>query len=197
MSLFKLREWWSAKLGCEEIFGEDVLAVGNVDNSPENAPKLVTGSVQGRIRVHDPQILSAGTGDATSLLLETRLDSPILQVRLGRLIPNSKQDVAIAVLHPRKLAVYTCRARSSASAATGDAEGGGGTSHFELVPQYIHRFYANGVQFTAYSLCLGPFGGARDHDLMLVQSMDCRITIYENDVDAAFYSNVIPDFKHV
>lgn len=97
MSLFKLREWWSAKLGCEEIFGEDVLAVGNVDNSPENAPKLVTGSVQGRIRVHDPQILSAGTGDATSLLLETRLDSPILQVRLGRLIPNSKQDVAIAV----------------------------------------------------------------------------------------------------
>ena len=32
---------------------------------------------------------------------------------------------------------------------------------------------------------------------MLVQSMDCRITIYENDVDAAFYPNVIPDFKHV
>lgn len=180
MSLFKLREWWSAKLGCEEYFSEGGLVVGNLDNSQENTPKIITGSLQGRIRVHDPQICRSKADDATTLLLETRLDAPILQLKLGRLIPHDTFSVALAILHPNKLAVYTCRARSS-SLKNGSTEGGE-TSHFELVPLYTHRFCVHGVQFNAYSMCLGPFGGVLDRDLTLVQSMDGRVTIYEHDV---------------
>ena len=196
MSLFKLREWWSARLGCEEQYSEDALVVGNVDNSLENTPKIITGSLQGKIRVHDPTSGTNASGDTTSLLLETQLDAPILQLKLGRLVPHDNQSLALAVLHPHKLAVYTCRARSSTSAPTAVAGSEGGTSHFELMSQYTHRFCVNGVQSSAYSLCLGPFGGNTDHDLMLVQSLDCRITIYENDVGTAYHYPSLARIPH-
>lgn len=155
--------------------------MGNVDNSQESTPKIVTGSLQGRIRVHDPQISRSKSDDATTLLLEMRLDAPILQLKLGRLVPHDTFSLALAILHPNKLAVYTCRARSSTAKTAGGTESGE-TSHFELASLYIHRFCVHGVQFNAYSMCLGPFGGALDHDLTLVQSMDGRVTIYEHDV---------------
>ena len=34
MSLFKAREWWSAKSGFEELHDLGLLAVGNIDNTP-------------------------------------------------------------------------------------------------------------------------------------------------------------------
>ena len=85
-----------------------------------------------------------------------------------------------------------------AAAAVLEAVAGseGGTSHFELMSQYTHRFCLNGVQSSAYSLCLGPFGGNTDHDLMLVQSLDCRITIYENDVGTAYHYPSLARIPH-
>lgn len=85
MSLFRAREWWSAKLGEQEEFDRGSMALGNVDNDSDNTQvKIVTGSFQGMLRVHHPQQPYFRIED---LLLEQDLGAPILQVTVGRLIP--------------------------------------------------------------------------------------------------------------
>ena len=178
MSLFKARSWWSVK--GDEVYGEGGLVVGNVDNAADGAAKVVTGSLDGVLRIHNPALYKGGSGseEVTSLLVETRLEAPILELKLGRLKPSDESgSVGLAVLHPRKLCVYSVESKSL------DAE----SSVHELVPQYAHRLGIDGEHFTASTMCLGPFGGSRSgrgKDLMLVQSMDCRITVYEQDAEA-------------
>lgn len=85
MSLFRAREWWSTKVGEREEFDKGSMALGNVDNDPdENQMKVVTGSLQGMLRVHHPRQPYFGIED---LLLEQDLGSPILQVAVGSFIP--------------------------------------------------------------------------------------------------------------
>ena len=48
MSLFRAREWYSARLGGgEEEFVHGSLVVANIDNAQDGAPKIVTGSLDG------------------------------------------------------------------------------------------------------------------------------------------------------
>lgn len=60
------------------------MVAGNVDNDPEEGNKLVTGSLQGMLRVHYPRQSSFRIED---LLLEQDLGTPILQLAIGRFIP--------------------------------------------------------------------------------------------------------------
>lgn len=84
MSLFRAREWWSAKLGDDEEFDRGSMALGNVDNNADGSVKVVTGSLQGMLRVHHPVKADFRIED---LLLEEDLGAPILQVSIGRYIP--------------------------------------------------------------------------------------------------------------
>jgi Bardet-Biedl syndrome 9 protein len=166
MSLFAAREWWrcsiatSSRDGTEEEFAHGTLVVANIDNDPANAAKIVTGSLQGNLRVHLPQ-KQDDPGDAQ--LLEVALGDPILQLESGCFVPNNQQAaLALAVLHPRRLAVY--RIVSS---------GAGGVHSAELL--YQHSL---GQHFTAYNMCSGPFGHS-DGDSICVQSLDGKLQIFE------------------
>lgn len=73
---------------------------------------------------------------------------------------------AIAVLHPRKLGVYTV-----------EAVGGSGAqaSYYNLVKAYEHALGAEGGgHFTSCNMTHGGFGGV-SRDLLCVQSMDGRV----------------------
>ena len=64
---------------------------------------------------------------------------------------RGSQDTAIAVLHPRKLAVYTLQAVGGVGSAA---------SYYELHKNYEHKLGVDGAHFTAYNMCFGSFGGA-------------------------------------
>lgn len=103
MSIFKTREWWSTSCGDGEEFDHGCLAVGNVDNAADGSIKIVTGSLSGTIRVYAPKTKEYGVDD---LVLELELKLPILQIEIGKFVPLGGRT-AVALLHPRKLAVYT------------------------------------------------------------------------------------------
>jgi Bardet-Biedl syndrome 9 protein len=68
---------------------------------------------------------------------------------------NSSQ-IALAVLHPRKLSVFIVRAvGGSGSGGNSSASGAGGPSYLELSRQYDHK-----LERSAFNMCHGPFGGA-------------------------------------
>ena len=169
MSLYKLKEWWSASHSSEQ-FADGALVVGNIDNAPEGTSKIVTGSLQGWLRIYDPQRARA-TGDSGVLLLEAKVDAPIYELEIGKVVSNCN---ALVILHSCKVVVCSCVACNLKSQGSNTE-----TSHFELVFHYTHKFDSN-----AYSMCLGSFGSVDDHDMILVQSMDGHITVYEHDVFA-------------
>eukprot|EP00903_Cladosiphon_okamuranus_P007654 g7422.t1 len=172
MSLFRAREWWSTKLGEGEEFDRGSMAVGNVDNDTSGSVKVVTGSLQGMLRVHHPVKADFRIED---LFLEQDLGAPILQVSIGRFIPAAPQVEAIAVLHPRKLGVYTVEAVGGT---------GGKASYFDLVKAYEHVLgVEGGGHFTSCNMTHGGFGGV-SRDLLCVQSMDGRLQIFEQDAHA-------------
>ncbi|KAJ1446125.1 PTHB1 N-terminus-domain-containing protein [Pelagophyceae sp. CCMP2097] len=174
MSLFKARELWSAALPPDEEFGDGGLDWGNVDNSENGHVKLVTGSLGGKLRVHDP------AAALHSLLLEVQLDAPVLHLKVGRLVAvDGGSAIGVALLHPNKLVVFSVEARTQARAAS-DGGDSPAASHHDLVPRYSHRLDKGTNTFCAFTLCLA----ARDAgDLVLIQSMDGRIQIYEHDAE--------------
>lgn len=127
MSVFQLQEWWSVKMSEDEEFDHGCMVVGNIDNSEPAAEKIAVGSLQGMLRIYAPTKPQFRVED---LILEESLGQPILQLLLGRFIPSST-TLGLAVLHPKKLAVY------------------------ELVPQGIHMC----VKFSYYlkKFESGPF----------------------------------------
>lgn len=102
MSVFQLQEWWSVKMAEEEEFDHGCMAVGNIDNSEPPAEKIAVGSLQGMLRIYAPTKPQFKVED---LILEESLGQPILQLLLGRFIPSTNA-LGLAVLHPKKLAVY-------------------------------------------------------------------------------------------
>lgn len=84
--------------------------------------------------------------------------------------------LALAVLHPRRLSVYT-------------VEGVGGSgmaaSYFKLTPRYEHLLGIDGEHFTAFNMIHGPFGSTAsarsDRDHLCVQSLDGRLQFFEQD----------------
>ena len=130
MSLFKTRDWWSTTCGNSEEFDQGSMAVGNVDDAQDGASKIVTGSFSGMIRVYAPKERDYKVDD---LVLEVDLKLPIIQVEVGRFVSHTGKT-SIAVLHPRKLAVYTL-----------DTKGAAGTYH-QLNMEYEHRLEHTGEE---------------------------------------------------
>eukprot|EP00873_Tetraselmis_striata_P042350 jgi/Tetstr1/462614/TSEL_007599.t1 len=85
MSLFKCREWWRAPPCPGEEFDMGSLCVANIDNEASGALKVVTGSLQGMLRVFCP----AGRDYAVDhQMLEVELDGAVLQLAAGHFTSN-------------------------------------------------------------------------------------------------------------
>lgn len=176
MSLFQVREWWSTKGADTEEYSYGGLAVGNIDNDSSGQVKIVTGSLNGILRVYYP---TQNEFKIEHLLLEEDLGQPILQVAIGYFIPNQR-ILALAVLHPRRIAVY---------ALEGVGGNGMSASYFKVVLRYEHRLGIDGEHFTAYNMIYGPFGSGgstrgppgSERDQLCVQSLDGRLQFFEQD----------------
>lgn len=153
-------QWWTASPGAEEEFGPDCITVGNLDNDPSGLNKVATGSFSGILRLYYPRDRDYRVDD---LMLESRLDIPIIQLASGGFL-GAHHRVALAVLHPRSLSVYTVSAVASSA--------GGSASYFTLAKAFDHQ-----LERPAHSMCYGNFGGVSGRSLICVLSMDgcdCR-----------------------
>jgi Bardet-Biedl syndrome 9 protein len=169
MSLFQAREFWSAATGTEEEFGGGCLAIANLDNDPGGQLKIATGSFSGMLRLYFPREREFKLED---LMLEQDMERPILQLLAGRYLPDSER-VAIALLHPKALAVY----QVSAGGASGGKGGEGGLpSYFTLTKMYEHP-----LERPSYNMVPGAFGGVYGREHLCVQSMDGYVSLIEQD----------------
>lgn len=88
MSLFKSREWWSAICGVDETFGASHMCIANYENVASGVVKqvIIVGSLQGYLRIYDPQspVEAPDETSSSDLQLETQLALPILAVESGR-----------------------------------------------------------------------------------------------------------------
>ena len=175
MSVFKLHEWWSARAGAGEEFTSGGFIVGNLDNSPDGTNKIAVGSLEGLLRVYAPSTPSFRVED---LILESNISNPILQLATGRFVSTRKGNVALAVLHPRTLAVYEIIVKGV------DSTGGGGYHSLEKL--YSLDLGIDGQHFSAYNMTTGAFGGGAggNNDMIAVQSMDGKLQIFEHNSSA-------------
>ena len=88
--------------------------------------KIVTGSFSGLLRIYYPRQQAYRIED---LMIEQNLGMPILQVAAGRFVSGSDQ-LALAVLHPRRLAVYMVGAMGGQGSAA---------SYYSMVKAYEHH----------------------------------------------------------
>lgn len=182
MSLFKVRDWWSAPCGHDEKFDCCALCAANIDNDPKGYDKIMVGSRQGVLRLYGPRLGRQEDGTLSGfkpddLLLETQLSQPILQMKAGRLSGVSEK-LALAVLHPRKIAVF------GISVISGAVEHG---THYHLSLAYEHT-----LKRSAHSVVLGPFGGVKNQDFICIQSLDGTLTFFEQESFA--FSRFLPGF---
>lgn len=173
MSVFQLHDWWSTTIATEEEFDIGAMAIGNADNSVPPADKVVVGSQAGILRIYAPQKSDYRVED---LIHEENLNVPILQVAIGRFIPNSPNTLALAVLHPRKLTVFEFSPQVSQS--------GKPAAYYTLTKLYEHSLGIHGQHFTAFSMIYGSFGGVVGKDMIMVQSMDGKIQFFDQSAEA-------------
>jgi len=150
------------------------MVVENIDNENNGNLKIVVGSFQGVLRIYYPRQRDYRVED---LILEQELEAPIIQLSAGRFLPNMSA-VALAVLHPRKLAVYTV------SPGGGSA---GQPGYYTLTKNYEHA-----LERTAFNMVSGPFGGAYERDFICIQSLDGCISFFEQDTFA--FSRFVGNF---
>ncbi|XP_014787974.1 protein PTHB1 isoform X2 [Octopus bimaculoides] len=169
MSLFKVRDWWSTKVGVEEEFDQGCLCVANIING-EQQDQIITGSFQGMLRIYNPQPTKTDHGwsgfSPQHLLLETPFQLPILQISAGQFVSGTDK-LYLAILHPQKLSVY------GVTAVTGHVEQG---SHYQLYHMYEHN-----LQRSVYNFCYGPFGNVYGKDFICVQSLDGTVSVFEQE----------------
>ncbi|KAH3756623.1 protein PTHB1 [Pelomyxa schiedti] len=171
MSLFRVRQWWSTKCGstsaCEEEFEQGSLCATNIDNAVSGDVKIITGSLQGFVRIFSPHKREFAPAD---LLLEHNVGAPILQIAAGRFVPTLKNKLGLAVLHPRKLVVYIVEKVATAREVMDQ------NTYYALKKQYEHQ-----LEHAAFNFVCGPFGGIPDKDLFCVQSLDGVLSFFEQD----------------
>ncbi|KAL3855651.1 hypothetical protein ACJMK2_014858 [Sinanodonta woodiana] len=181
MSLFKARDWWSTTVGEEEEFDQGCLCVANIDNSTEEIDKIIIGSYHGILRIFNPQPSREESGSSgykpSDVVLESSLQNPILQLEAGKFVSGSEL-LHLAVLHPRRLSVYSVAAQSGA------VEHG---TQYQLTLAYEHN-----LQRTSHSICFGPFGGIKGKDFICVQSMDGTVSVFEQE--SFSFSRFLPGF---
>ncbi|KAG2452068.1 hypothetical protein HYH02_003104 [Chlamydomonas schloesseri] len=170
MSLFKARDWWQTQCGHGEEFDMGCLLVANIDNDSSGQVKIATGSFSGFLRVYLPRDRGYKPED---LLLETELEGgPILALAAGRFTGSG--GLQLAVLHPRKLTVYSVAAQ-------------GGGAYLNL-----SRLYEHWLEHTAANMTYGPFGGVQGCDYICVQSYDGQVSFFE--AEGAAFSRYLPNF---
>ena len=176
MSLFQAREWWTHKSDHPDECDRYSFAVCNIDNAlpPNNTDKIVVGTFSGFVRIYQPRQSGFKIDD---LMLETRLDEPIIQVECGRYSSQSPR-MCLAVLHPKRIVVFAVQtvnvSAERATAATAPA-------YTELNKLYEHK-----LGDPAYNMLSLP---SSTRDTLLVQSIDCRISVFEAETYA--FSKVI------
>lgn len=192
MSLFKAREWWTTQLGVNEEFQHTSMVIGNVDNEPKKKSndKIVTGSFSGILRIHHP---TSGEYKPRDLLLEKNLGQPILQIAIGRFVAthDKEKPLSLAVLHPRKMSVYTVETttpNAMGSLEEGGSGDGGKIRHYELVEHYAHD-----LKRMAFNFCYGPFGDNYGVDFFCIQSFDGQLSFYQQErfLFARFLTNFL------
>jgi hypothetical protein len=172
MSVFQLQEWWHVQTAQSEEFDFGCMVIGNLDNARPATDKIGVGSQQGMLRIYNPTRPQYRMED---LVLEESLGEPILQLLLGQFIPLD-ENLGLAVLHPRKLAVYEI---------TGHANRDGRNVHYHSMRKcYEHDLGIEGKHFTAYNMISGPFGGVRGRDMIMVQSLDGKLQIFEQSANS-------------
>lgn len=119
------------------------------------------------LRIYFPQQKEFKIED---LLMEQQLPYPILHLELGRFVAN-RNDLAIAVLHPRHLVIYTLE-------SVGREHAQDSANYFQLQCHLNHAF---GDHFTAYTMIKGRFGNSLGRDHLCVESMDGRLQVFEQD----------------
>lgn len=101
------------------------------------------------------------------LIYEESLGIPVLQVLCGRFIPGADDQIALAILHPRKLSIFELVRTSS---------------YHTLTKLYEHHF---GEHFTASNMTSGCFGGVgKSREMIVIQSMDGKLQFYEQTAHA-------------
>jgi len=159
-------------MGDGEEFDRGSMVVGNIDNSDPPVDKILVGSFQGMLRMFFPSKAQYRVED---LVHEGPLQQPILQLALGKFIPSSRDRIGVAVLHPRSLQVYEVVPQSGQN---------GRINFYVLEKLYGHNLGLDGKHFTAYNMTVGPFGGADGRDMIMVQSMDGKLQIFEQSAHA-------------
>ena len=189
MSQFKAREYWNTVAGdSREQFNPQSMCVGDCENDG-SGDKILVGSLNGTLRIYKPSVSGYASEDT---LLEKNLGSPILQVACG-IFASRTEEVHIAVLHPRCLAVHRLvktpgsRRSEETSVVSGETDLASGVS-YDLKLVYQHK-----LKHTAYNMCKGPFGRTSGQtDFICVQSLDGVITTFENDVVS--FACYLPEF---
>jgi len=159
--------------------------------------QVVTGSLQGQVRIHCPVHQDQEARDA--LVLEVNLGLPILQLACGRFVPHDTSQLALAVLHPRRLLVYTVHP-AAASSKDIDLNSRSVRSGGPLELELLHSYALNSAaSFSAANMCCGPFGGVSSDggDGLCVQSMDgqVRSVIDLPHFEYIKYLNLLIDFS--
>jgi len=169
MSLFRTREWWHARAGPGEEFDCGSLCIANIDNDPSGTPKIITGSFKGMLRMY---VCKERDFKVEDLRLEQELDSAILQITAGRF--SSHGGTQLAVLHPRKVAVYS-------------------VSSPEASYMVMNKLYEHHLDHTAANMTCGAFGGAKSSaDYLAVQSYDGQLSIFE--CESFTFARFLPGF---
>ena len=158
MSIFSAKEYWSTtiKKDIDEEFDSNSIAIGNIDNDPSQKNKICISSMKGYLRIYEPLFHSTSI---ENLLLEHLFPDPILQIAIGHFVINS-DDYQLAILHPKKLSVVQIQNLR-------------GASNIRL--NYEHKFKRNGYSFTTGRI------GDKNYEIFFIQSIDCAISIYEQD----------------
>ncbi|XP_065183492.1 protein PTHB1-like [Sycon ciliatum] len=189
MSQFRAREWWRTVAGDgNEEFNPSAMCVANCDNQPTGS-KIVVGSLKGCLRVYQP---TPNGFQASDVLAEKNLGGdPILQVMCGRFGAHDK-DISIAVLMPRRLAVYSLRKQSKSAQAASGATTGGSSDSQAGAAYTLEECYRHALKHVAYNMCQGSFGKTDGTECICVQSLDGMI--YTFDAAVLHYGCYLPSF---
>jgi Bardet-Biedl syndrome 9 protein len=173
-SLFKLRDFWAENFN--EEFDSRSLIIGNLDNDPSGQPKLLLGSFQGVLRLILPKTKGSHPDD---ILLEMKLQQPIIGLAQGTFLPNNNRTV-IAVLFPRKLVLMQILrgGNTDGGDSASGVSGGGSIENYYSA----HVCIEHHLEHTAYNMAVGSFGnvsGAQEY--VMVQSMDGQVVVFDHN----------------
>ena len=172
MSLFQIKDYWAHETAVEEECGYGCLIVSNIDNAANKMDKVICGSFNGILHIYSP----SSNYNAHDVLLETTLDSPILQLSSGRLVSGST-DLHLGVLHPRLFTVY------KVSMSEGAVDHG---NQYRLEMMYQHK-----LERTAANMTYGQFGRVDNKDFVCIQSVDGALSMYEHET--FMFTRFLPD----